>query len=363
MQVIGSNHPLVIAQAGMRRDTTRLLRTAGQSARGTLLAYAGTDGRIPERFERQVQTAVGQTISDVFTGRDNRSAFAEDGVTALAPYPRALNYWIAFATYQAVKQHTVWLRRHVPEDVYQFLRRGRRTVSEISAEGLTGMIPAQIDPLRQWVPPHRWTDERGYRLSDRIWRADMETRRKIDELLARGIRTGQASLNLSAALEAYLLPGRSGIRTLKPYGARYQPGGASFDAMRLARTEISHAFNESALISAQMNPFVDRIDVARSANGDPTCTICPQHATIGISGERIRPPYSVYSARIGPFHPHCMCHVRPVVVEDTAAVIADLRALMESGEDIYLNPADDWGFLIWLIGPVLAELLRELMAA
>ena len=354
MTELGSRRGLVLAQAGVRRDMTTVLRAGAETARGVLPRFSDSTGRIPERKLNLALAAVGQTVSDLFTGRDNRSAFGDDGVLPFAPYPRVLNQWIAFACYQAVIQHTDWLQNNAPRDVFQYLKRGRRTVAEAAVS---------TEALRHWEAPHRWQDERGYRLSDRIWRADMETRRKIDELLTRGIRAGRGALDLAAALEAYLVPGRSGIRTLKPYGRGKPPGGASYDAMRLARTEIAHAFNTTALISAQMNPFVEAVDVARSGNGDPTCKICPQHATIGISGDRLRPPYPKGRARIGPYHSHCMCHVRPVVFEDRDAVSAAIREQMARGEAYSINPADEWAWLEWLLGLGLTELVREQMAA
>jgi hypothetical protein len=157
---------------------------------------------------------------------------------------------------------------------------------------------------------------------------------------------------LAKRLEQFLIPGRRQIRTNKPYGK-----DASFDAMRLARTEIARAGNQAAFISAYTNPYVDKIDVRRSPNGDHKCDVCPKHATIGIGGERLRPPYSIYSASIPVFHPHCMCVTTGVVTDSPETITKNLRAIVEeAGRG--LNPP-----LITALQPqgMLQQLLRESM--
>lgn len=197
---------------------------------------------------------------------------------------------------------------------------------------------AELDPRRQWVPMHRWTTPDGYSLSDNIWRAGNDVRQRIDALVARGIRNGHSALSIASAVEAYLLPNEIGRRTLRPYGSHYQPGGASYSAMRLARTEIAAAGNRAAFTAAYLNPYVGGINVARSANGDPTCPVCPQHATIDMNGVRVRPPYPLTSAHIPPYHPHDMCHVRPVMVDNLRAVSDRLRAVMVDTRAEVLRP-------------------------
>lgn len=88
-------------------------------------------------------------------------------------------------------------------------------------------------------------------------------------------------------------------------------------------------------ISAYTNPYVDKVEVRRSPNGDPTCPICPQHATLGTGGERLRPPYDILGANLSPYHPHCMCHVQPVVTDNPEIVTNNLRAIIEkAGEGL-----------------------------
>lgn len=377
MKAIGSNRPLIVAQAGFKRDFQAIIRSALDAARGALTRYATADGSIPQNRQQDARDAVVQIVSDVFTGADNRRAFGPDGVTPISPYARILNKWMGFAVYEAVLQHERWLKAHAPADVFDRLRAGRRPiVEELYAAAQVNLLVAelepsdvfepnplaQIDPSRRWVPPHRWTDENGYRLSDRLWRTDNYTRQQIDALLAEGLRQGQGALDLSRALEAYLFPNEAGVRTLRPYGRRFMPDGAAYSAMRLARTEIARAFNQANYVAGYMNPYTGGMDVARSGNGDPSCPICPQHATIDMGGSRVRPPYPKDRAPVPPYHPHDMCHTRWVVADNPATVTAQLRAeLAAAQQELNISPADAARFTQALIGSTYYNILRQLI--
>jgi hypothetical protein len=120
----------------------------------------------------------------------------------------------------------------------------------------SGVVREQGDvftpnPLAGYDPPHLWVDPNGYRLSDRIWRTAGATRRKVDAFLEDGIAQGRGSLKLSRDLERFLHPGRQLVRTKTPYGT-----DASYDAMRLARTEISRGAAQAHETAARANPFV-----------------------------------------------------------------------------------------------------------
>lgn len=353
MATIHKQAVLLAAQRGMKRDLQAMLKAAVERMTTVLLQYADTTGKIPARAERPLTTQLEQIISDVFTAGDNRSAY--DDMRPLAEYPRKLNYWIAWATYEVVKTHERWLRQRAPADVFERLHRARRVVQEQYPIFRPNPL-AEIDPARRWVHPLRWTDERGYRLSDRIWRADMDTRAKIDELLVRGLREGRSALDIARALEAYLVPTERGVRTLKPYGERFMPDGAAYSAMRLARTEISRAFNQAAWISAYMNPYVTGWDYCLSAS-HPKYDICDGYATIGMGGDRLKPPYAVNAAPVPPVHPHCLCHGRPAVTDTPEAVTARLRAYVQ-GDDWHVNPANADLFTAWLLGNLFIQLTQ-----
>lgn len=382
---------MVSAQVQAKREIKAEFRTVADTVRGVLLRAAGGDGDNPvpytarddssERRVRQVATAA---IDRMFLGADGLP-FASDGVTALAPYPLTLNTQIANVTAQIVRGHYKWMEARVPEDVWNWLstvpsrpvpiremRKAGRVVSEqdnpfLRQEGesvedhierLRVLRIFSPNPLAEYEPAHTWVDPKGYRLSDRIWNTAAETRRKLDEILRDGIREGKSARQIANLVEQFLIPDRAALRTRKPYGT-----DASYDAMRLARTEIARAANQAAYISGYNNPYVETYDIARSPNGDPKCSICPQHATIGINQERVRDPYVVGDGTNGPFHPHCMCRYQANVSGDVSGITDRLRAMMQTAREEnlkpYMTPAQADAFIAQLIGPQMVSLVIQ----
>lgn len=333
---IKNRRVLASAQRGFRTEIRDAYNALGERIRGMILIYADREGQIPLNQLSRLQGQVGDVLSGFFVGADGRSPFGQDGVTPLAEFPRILNRWLAMVQAMMVMAQYRWMRRHVPDDIqtYLMLTPSRdvpiKEIDELTDEMIDALRLFRPNPLAEYEPTHTWVDPNGYRLSDRIWRTSVRTRMQLDALIADGIREGMAARRLAQRVEQFLHPDRAKIRTKKPYGT-----DASYDAMRLARTEIARAGNQASFISSYLNPYVDKIEVARSANGDPTCPVCPQHATLGIGGERLRPPYDVRTANLSPFHPHCLCTVYGVVTDSPDTVTNNLRAIVEeAGEGL-----------------------------
>lgn len=146
---------------------------------------------------------------------------------------------------------------------------------------------------------HLFVSKDGYRLSDRIWRTDLLTRNRIAKLLAYEIRNGTAAVDIEKQLVQYLVPGREKIRTRKPYGR-----DGSYDALRLARTEIAAASGRATMAAAEANPLVEGIGWRLSLmHPDGIDCNCEKYATQDIDGlgpgvykKGNVPPY--------PDHPH-----------------------------------------------------------
>jgi hypothetical protein len=198
------------------------------------------------------------------------------------------------------------------------------------------------NPFAAYDPAHTWLDQRGYRLSDRIWDTSVRTRARIDALIEEGIREGRSAMAIAGDLEDFLLPGRKLLRTDRPYGQ-----DASADAMRLARTEITRAHAQADFMAANMNPFVETFDWVLSGS-HPKPDVCDDLAAGG-------PYLKGGDVRIPPAHPHCLCSMRWNTGEKAGTVIADLRAEVRKQRSLLLD----------LVGPLLLEqfvrmLLRQL---
>lgn len=369
----------------IRRDMAAVFMPSIQRAGDILRGAASPDGTIDPRRTDEVVARVGEVVQRMFVGDNLRSAFGSDGVTPLSPYARILNQWYVRVVFEAIDIQYRWMKRRVPPDVFRylasvntrpaivqeqhnpFLRQPGESdeafLARMAALRIFAPNPlAELDPRRQWVPMHRfrasgelvpnWRRPDGYTLSDRIWQVSMRTRTQIDALVAEGIREGRSAVWIAQRVEQFLLPTRAAVRTQTPYGQ-----DASFDAMRLARTEIAAAANRAAYTAAYLNPYVDAIEVVRSGNGDPTCPICPQHATIGINGERLRPAYPIQAADTPPYHPHDMCRVQPVVTDNPSAVSQRMRAIIDDERarifQPVTTPAQPGRLLLELIGQTL----------
>jgi hypothetical protein len=177
------------------------------------------------------------------------------------------------------------------------------------------------NPLAQYERLHTWVDPNGYQLSERIWRTAGATRRQLDAFLEDAIRSGRGVLSLETQgatgiardLEIFLQPGRSLRRTNKPYGI-----DASYDAMRLARTEVTRAHARAFEQAGLLNPFVAGFRV-RLSGSHPKPDICDEAAAAGVFPKNAIPPE--YQP---PLHPHCLCTMQNVMVNNPAAVIDSL---------------------------------------
>jgi len=162
-----------------------------------------------------------------------------------------------------------------------------------------------------------WDDIRGYQLSDRIWNLGEVTAQQMDMLLEQAINEGMSSVKLAKLLEQFLIPGREFPLTNTPYGT-----SGSFNARRLARSEITLAHSRATLDAAANNPFVDKMFYNLSGSHGET-DICDDYAT--ESDARGGFPVDECPTPIADTHPNCLCYLTQGVVplEDAAAMIRD----------------------------------------
>jgi hypothetical protein len=190
------------------------------------------------------------------------------------------------------------------------------------ATWLRGVRPPYRLTLARFEPTVLWQDTRGYTLSDRIWRVSEATIGRIDAILRDGIAEGRAAVDIARDLERFLQPSRANIRTLRPYGY-----DGSFDARRLARSEITRAHGMASYVAGVTNPFVTRARYHLSAshredNCDGTCDAhyAEDQANDGFEPDEVPIP-------MVDTHPQCLCYITHEVVsqdEATAIIREDL---------------------------------------
>lgn len=303
-----------------------------------VIKRADADGNVPRSATFDIQQAAGELVRRFFLGRNGRGALApldtvgNGAVIPLSPYARQLWESIKAAARIPVEQNAAILANKLPADVVAALRLATRNPFPVAK----AMVAEQVfrpNPLAAYEPPHTWVDPNGYRLSDRIWNVAALERRRLDLYLDTAIREGRGALTMSRELEAFLIPGRSLPATNKPYGTT-----ASFDAMRLARTEISQAHQRASVVSAAMNPFVSGMKWNLSAS-HPRYDICDDLARGGPSGDGV---YLIENYPGRP-HPQCLCYSTNVLIGDPDAILDELRSDTQSARPRFVN----------LIGPLL----------
>ncbi len=189
-------------------------------------------------------------------------------------------------------------------------------------------------------------EERSYgdalNLSQRIWRMDREARDGINSVILNGISNQSSAWDIAKQLEQYLganadcprwtstrLYGRtkkdlaSGDTTGLLSGNACDGSGVSYNALRLARTEIQklHAMATDRIMAQQ--PWVEKEQVHLSA-AHPESDICDETVNGGEKGQGI---YAVGEIEL-PLHPNCLCY-KTAVLMDEKEFTSNLRGWMQ----------------------------------
>lgn len=109
-------------------------------------------------------------------------------------------------------------------------------------------------------------------LSNAIWNTHIKARQSINNVVAQGIAENKSAYDIAKDLEKYLNP-----EAKKDWDwSKVYPGSAKridYNAQRLARTMVSHAYQQSFVKVTQNNPFVQDY-VWLAAGGNRTCEVC-----------------------------------------------------------------------------------------
>ena len=109
-------------------------------------------------------------------------------------------------------------------------------------------------------------------LSKAIWGDYKGVNDDISRIIAKGVAEGKGTYDIAKALETYVNPNAQ-----KPWNwSRFYPGSklkVDYNAVRLARTEISHAYQQSLIRTAAANPFASGIKRHAADHGN-TCDFC-----------------------------------------------------------------------------------------
>lgn len=115
--------------------------------------------------------------------------------------------------------------------------------------------------------------QKGWSLSSALWKDLSKNQSDINKIIAEGVALNKSTYEIAKDLEKYVNPNAA-----KPWDwSKVYPGvkkKIDYNAQRLARTLVSHAYQKSLVDTCRYNPFVTAF-IWRSANiPKRTCEIC-----------------------------------------------------------------------------------------
>lgn len=186
----------------------------------------------------------------------------------------------------------------------------------------------------------------GMKLSDRIWEKGAEAREAIRSIIWDGTARGRDAVKIARDIEKYARHGRGTLTQDYPnmmarMGKRI-PKNLSYEALRLARTEMTMAFQEGTYAAGRVNPSYRGVRWMLSS-GHPFRDVCDDLAEADLYG--LGPGgYPAGEEPITP-HPNCLCYQIPLV-ENTGEFVGRLkRWLRDPGSEPDL---EKWYNEFWL---------------
>lgn len=156
-------------------------------------------------------------------------------------------------------------------------------------------------------------------LSQAIWKSGLRTKSDIQNVVAKGLAENKPIKDIANDITKYVDPTAS-----KPWDwSKVYPGTAQqvdYNAQRLARTMIQHAFQTSMVQSQQYNPFCQGIIWHSVGIHGRTCEECVERDG------------NVYPVKDLPLdHPNGLCYFEPAL--DNMNTVADRLADWVNGKD------------------------------
>jgi hypothetical protein len=187
-------------------------------------------------------------------------------------------------------------------------------------------------------------------LSNRIWQVEQEAREGIRTAIMNGVQNKSSAWDIAKQLEQYLgagadcprwtstrLYGRTksdiagGDTTGLLSGADCNGSGVSYNALRLARTELQkiHSLATDRMMAQQ--PWVEQEQVKTSpSHGKPD--ECDAAASGGDNGDGIYPVGTIEL----PIHPNCLCY-KDAVLMDEKEFSARMKDWLNGGEWVEMD--------------------------
>lgn len=172
----------------------------------------------------------------------------------------------------------------------------------------------------------------NWSLSKAIWADVTSKQSEINKIIAQGIALNKSSYDIAKDLEKYVDPNAK-----KDWDwSKAYPGTSKhidYNAQRLARTAVTHAYQQAFDECVKPNPFVEAVqwNNAHSGRVCPFCIELAETDQYGL-GEGIFP-----KGEEPLDHPNGMCYLTAVIVKSMEEVATDIRSWMMGGSNPELD--------------------------
>lgn len=167
-------------------------------------------------------------------------------------------------------------------------------------------------------------------LSQRIWNISNGVEKDIQYIINQAILEKKSAIELAKDLEQFI---REPAKRETTWGKAYpnlRSKRVDYNAQRLARTSINHAYQTASIKSSNMNPFVEGIEWRSALQHGRTCDLCRErHGKIFPKDD------------VPLDHPQGLCTMIPYIPQDLDDVADELKKWLDGGAnqklDIWYN--------------------------
>lgn len=179
------------------------------------------------------------------------------------------------------------------------------------------------DAMNEILFGKAYKDRKG--LNERIWEYTKKFNKDIDYIIAEGIDNKKSTYEIAKDLEKYINP-----NAVKDWDwNKVYPNTSKkvdYNAQRLARTAVNHAFQQAQKRSCEKNTYVEGIRWISANIHGRTCELCR---------ERDNQVFSVKDVPLD--HPNGLCTTVPEIPMSLEEIGTELRAWVDGEKNIKLD--------------------------
>lgn len=186
-----------------------------------------------------------------------------------------------------------------------------------------GKVPEEA--VKEILFGRAYKDRQG--LSERIWKDTRAFDKDIDYIISKGIADKKSLIDIAKDLEKYV---KTSAKRDSDWSICYPNcrQKVDYNAQRLARTAVNHAFQQAQIRSCKKNPYVEGIQWLTSNSHSRTCDLCKDRDGV------------IYRVNDVPLdHPNGLCTTIPVIEKSLDSIGQELRDWIDGSNNSML---DNW---------------------